>query len=239
MSRFISGFVGAGHARRRLSRPDLHRPDAGPDRGRDRGRRHGARRAAHHQELRRRRDEFRRWRPKWSASRRRACWSTTTFRSSVGRTSGRRGVAGTLVVEKIVGAAAEQGRDLADAQGPGRARQQPHALDGRRAQALHGAGDGRGQLSSRPGRDGTGRRHPWRAGPPARAAVPRPTPSQPNCSAPSLADLQPQRGEEALLLVNGFGGNAADRALPDGQECAGRFSSRPASGRRGSWPAPT
>ena len=35
-------------------------------------------------------------------------------------TTGRRGVAGTLVVEKIVGAAAEQGADLDDAEGAGR-----------------------------------------------------------------------------------------------------------------------
>ena len=36
---------------------------------------------------------------------------------------GRRGVAGTLIVEKIVGAAAEEGGDLADLQGARRARQ--------------------------------------------------------------------------------------------------------------------
>ena len=38
-------------------------------------------------------------------------------------TTGRRGVAGTLVVEKIVGAAAEQGMALADAEGARRPRQ--------------------------------------------------------------------------------------------------------------------
>ena len=45
----------------------------------------------------------------------RRCWSTTTSPSSTRpHTTGRRGVAGTLIVEKIVGAAAEDGADLAD-----------------------------------------------------------------------------------------------------------------------------
>ena len=48
-------------------------------------------------------------------------------------TTGRRGVAGTVIVEKIVGAAAEAGADLATLQALGDARQRPHPLDGRGA----------------------------------------------------------------------------------------------------------
>src|SRR5580692_11432794 len=67
--------------------------------------------------------------------------------------TGRRGVAGTLIVEKIVGAAAEMGMKRSELQ----------ALDGCRIDALHGPG--RGQAELRPRRQGNrdGRRHPWRA----------------------------------------------------------------------------
>ena len=49
--------------------------------------------------------------------------------------TGRRGVAGTLVVEKIVGAAAEIGSDLNSLQATRQAGQQSHALNGCRADA--------------------------------------------------------------------------------------------------------
>ena len=90
-------------------------------------------------------------------------------------TTGRRGVAGTLVVEKIVGAAAERGADLAALQGARRQGQRAHPLDGRGADLLHGAGGRQADLRHRRGRDGDGRRHPWRAGPPPRQAGARPT----------------------------------------------------------------
>ena len=48
-------------------------------------------------------------------------------------TTGRRGVAGTLVVEKIVGAAAEEGAALAELKALGDTRQRAHPLDGRGA----------------------------------------------------------------------------------------------------------
>ncbi len=53
--------------------------------------------------------------------------------------TGRRGVAGTLIVEKIVGAAAEQGGSLARAQGARRPGESSDTLDGRRAYVMHGA----------------------------------------------------------------------------------------------------
>ena len=89
---------------------------------------------------------------------------TSTF------SAGRRGVAGTLVVEKIVGAAAEAGRDLASLKSARRPRQRAHALDGRRADELHRAGCGQADVRARRDRDGDGRRHPRRARPPSRSA---------------------------------------------------------------------
>ena len=55
-------------------------------------------------------------------------------------TTGRRGVAGTLVVEKIVGAAAEVGCGSGNMPLPRRAGQRTYRLDGRRPDELHGAG---------------------------------------------------------------------------------------------------
>ena len=55
-------------------------------------------------------------------------------------TTGRRGVAGTLVVEKIVGAAAEEGMALADLKALGDAGQCGDPLDGRGADLMHRAG---------------------------------------------------------------------------------------------------
>ena len=53
------GFVGLGHARRRLRRRGVHLPGARPDAGGDQGGRRRRRRAAHREELHRRRDELR------------------------------------------------------------------------------------------------------------------------------------------------------------------------------------
>ena len=78
-------------------------------------------------------------------------------------TTGRRGVAGTLIVEKIVGAAAERGDNLAALQGAGRRRQQGHRVDGRGADLVHRAGRRQADLPDRRRRDGDGRRHPRRA----------------------------------------------------------------------------
>ena len=85
-------------------------------------------------------------------------------------TTGRRGVAGTLVVEKIVGAAAERGDSLAALQGARRRRQQGDRVDGRGADLVHRAGGRQADLPDRRRRDGDGRRHPRRAGAPPRQA---------------------------------------------------------------------
>src|SRR6266436_4010597 len=72
---------------------------------------------------------------------------TSTF------STGRRGVAGTLIVEKILGAAAEEGRDLAALK-----------VLGDRVNELHGPGGRQANLRHCPGRDGGRCRHSWRAG---------------------------------------------------------------------------
>ena len=83
-------------------------------------------------------------------------------------TTGRRGVAGTLVVEKIVGAAAEEGRGLAELKALGDRVNRGDALHGRRADLLHRACRRQADLRHRRRRDGVRRRHSWRAGPPPR-----------------------------------------------------------------------
>ena len=84
-------------------------------------------------------------------------------------TTGRRGVAGTLIVEKILGAAAERGSGLCGSQGARRGRQRVYALDGRRPHVVHGAGRRQADLHDRRERDGDGGRHPRRARPPPRS----------------------------------------------------------------------
>ena len=85
-------------------------------------------------------------------------------------TTGRRGVAGTLVVEKIVGAAAEEGMALAELKKLGDRVNARDPLDGRGADLVHGAGRRQAQFRDRRRRDGVRRRHPWRARPPPRQA---------------------------------------------------------------------
>ncbi len=75
-------------------------------------------------------------------------------------TTGRRGVAGTLIVEKIVGAAAERGDSLVELQGAGRRGQQGHRVDGRGAHFVHRACGRQAHLPDRQRRDGDGRGHP-------------------------------------------------------------------------------
>ena len=85
-------------------------------------------------------------------------------------TVGRRGVAGNFFVIKAVGAASENGRV---ARGARRARQPGqlgHAHDGHGPDVVHAAGEGLAAVRARRRRDGDGRRHPRRAGPPAREA---------------------------------------------------------------------
>ncbi len=120
-------------------------------------------------------------------------------------TTGRRGVAGTLIVEKIVGAAAEEGRDLAalKALGAGvntRTRSMGVALTsctvpaaGRPTFSL-----GEDEMEMGVGIHGEpGRRRVKLA---AADAIVR------EMLGAILKDLGPKAGQEALLLVNGFGG---------------------------------
>ena len=85
-------------------------------------------------------------------------------------TAGRRGVGATVLAEKIAGAAAERGDDLAAVAGFAAPRQRARALVRRRAVLVHPARLGPADLRPPRGRDGGRHRHPRRAGPAARAA---------------------------------------------------------------------
>ena len=121
-------------------------------------------------------------------------------------TQGRRGVAGTLVVEKVLGAAAEQGSDLDSLRRlgervNGRTRTMGVALSSCTVPAI---GRPTFELAADEIEMGVGIH-----GEPGRRR-------QPMAPADSLAaellgsvleDLRPERGSEVLLLVNGFGGS--------------------------------
>jgi len=118
--------------------------------------------------------------------------------------TGRRGVAGTLAVEKIVGAAAEQGRDLAALKALGeavnrRTRSMGVALT---SCTVPAAGKPNFDIADNEMEMGVGiHGEPGRrrvALAPARDIVAE------LCGA-ILGDLKPARGAEALLFVNGFG----------------------------------
>ena len=124
---------------------------------------------------------------------------------SIERATGRRGVAGTIVVEKIVGAAAEQGLDLAGLKALGdrvnsRTRTMGVAL---RPCAVPATGQpnftlGPDEMEMGVGLHGeAGRRRMPRGSADAIAT---------HLAGAVLAELQPEPGEEALLLLNGFGG---------------------------------
>ena len=106
-----------GHARRRLPGRGVHLAGARADARRDEGGRRRRRRGPHRQELHGRRDELqarRRGRRRRGHRRRVRARSTTTWRSQDSLyTAGRRGVGATVLAEKIAGAAAERGDDLA------------------------------------------------------------------------------------------------------------------------------
>ena len=118
--------------------------------------------------------------------------------------TGRRGVAGTLVVEKLVGAAAEQGRSLADLQALGQAvnrrtRSMGVALT---SCIVPAAGKPNFDISDSEMEMGVGIH-----GEPGRRRVPLASAKdivEEICAA-ILSDLAPARGAEALLFVNGFG----------------------------------
>lgn len=124
----------------------------------------------------------------------RSTWST-----------GRRGVAGTLVVEKVVGAAAEQGRALADLQALGldvnaRTRSMGVALT---SCTVPAAGNPTFALADDEMEMGVGIH-----GEPGRRRVKLATADAiaEEMLGAILGDLSPAVGSECLLLVNGFGG---------------------------------
>ena len=132
-------------------------------------------------------------------------------------TTGRRGVAGTLIVEKMVGAAAENGMPLAALKALGddvnrRTRSMGVALT-----AVHRAGGRPAELHAGRRRDGNGRRHSWRARPaPGRAGFRR-------CDRRGDARRDPQgscaeAGERSAASRQRVRRNAADRTLSDGQQ---------------------
>ena len=137
-------------------------------------------------------------------------------------TTGRRGVAGTLIVEKIVGAAAESGADLATCQALGSRVNEHTASMGVAFSSctVPAAGKPTFEISAADMEMGVGIH-----GEPGRRRVPL-------ASADAIAqelitaimdDLKPAAGAKALLLVNGFGAtplmeltlmyDAAERAL--------------------------
>ena len=119
--------------------------------------------------------------------------------------TGRRGVAGTLIVEKILGAAAEQGRDLAALKALG------EAVNGRTRSmgvaltscTVPAAGKPTFQIGDDEMEMGVGiHGEPGRR----RVALKSADAIAQEMSEAILGDLGKQAGAEALLLVNGFGG---------------------------------
>jgi dihydroxyacetone kinase-like protein len=117
----------------------------------------------------------------------------------------RRGVAGTLVVEKIVGAAAEAGEDLAACAALGERTARACASMGAALTSctIPAAGKPTFQLGEGEMELGVGIH-----GEPGRRRVPlaRADIVAAELSAAILHDLEPRKGEPLLLLVNGFGG---------------------------------
>ena len=108
-------------------------------------------------------------------------------------TAGRRGTGATVFVEKIAGALAEEGADLAAVAAVAARGQRAEPVLRRRAELVRGARGGQADLRAGRGRDGAGHRHPRRARPDPGRPTPRPvswprwrwTPSAPTC--PSAA----------------------------------------------------
>lgn len=120
-------------------------------------------------------------------------------------TTGRRGVAGTLIVEKIVGAAAERGDSLADLKALGDAVNKATASMGVALSSctVPAAGKPTFQIGSDEMEMGVGIH-----GEPGRRRVRMASADEiaAELSGAILKDLSLQRGQQAILLVNGFGG---------------------------------
>jgi phosphoenolpyruvate---glycerone phosphotransferase subunit DhaK len=120
-------------------------------------------------------------------------------------TTGRRGVAGTLIVEKMVGAAAERGADLATLKALGESINKATASMGVALTSctVPAAGKPTFQLGEEEMEMGVGIH-----GEPGRRRVKLASADDiaAELTGTILKELAPKRGQEAILLVNGFGG---------------------------------
>ena len=121
-------------------------------------------------------------------------------------TAGRRGVGGTVLVEKIAGAAAARGDDLAAVTAIAERVSSPGPVHGHGADAVHRAAFRRAVVHAGRGRDGDGRRHPRRARPGTGQAGARRRDRRHRCWTPIVEDLPFESGDNTLLFVNGMGG---------------------------------
>ncbi len=133
------------------------------------------------------------------------CVSVLVNDDVAGNTSGRRGIAGTLVVEKMVGAAAERGDDLSTCKHLG---DRVNACTASMAVAFSSctvpeAGVATFEIGADEMEIGVGiHGEPGRR----RAPVQSATAIVEEMMAAILKDLNPKQGQEVLLLVNGLGG---------------------------------
>ena len=205
------------------------------------GRRRG-RGAAHREELHRRRDELRDGRrdggPGLRAPRSARSSPMTTSRCTDSLyTAGRRGVGVTVLLEKIVGAAAEQGRSLAEVADLAARVNDSGPQHGHGPDLVHRSGRRQADLRPRRGRDGDRHRHPWRARAlPGAARAGRRT-SPPCWSTRCSATFRTRPGDAVIAFVNGMGGTPlielyvmyAEVARDPG---AGGHHGRPVAGRQ-------
>ncbi len=120
-------------------------------------------------------------------------------------TTGRRGVAGTLIVEKILGAAAERGDNLAQLKALGNAVNKATASMGVALTSCTVPAAGKPTFQIGPGEMEVG---VGIHGEPGRRRVPLASADEiaKELTGAVIADLALKDGEEVLLLVNGFGG---------------------------------
>ena len=158
------GTVGRGFRRRRGRRQHLHLTVGGGSRIGRAGRARRRRRAAHHRELRGRRDELRaRRHPAAQRGHRGASTSpspTTSPAPSAARRAKRRGIAGDFTVFKCASAAAEEGLDLQGVVRVGGGVQRGDAHAGRRIRRLHHARRRPSAVHRARGPHGSGPWHP-------------------------------------------------------------------------------
>ena len=121
-------------------------------------------------------------------------------------TAGRRGVGVTVLLEKIVGAAAEEGRSAVGGRRPGEEGQRPGPQHGHGADVVHGSGRRQADVRARRERDGGRHRHPRRAG---SLSGCRSHPAKDVAAMlvdPIIGDLPYGQGDSVIAFVNGMGG---------------------------------